>query len=246
MSFTLKIPGANAKQCDVVVSPFYVKVNQHPHFFDADLCAEIDINDPRTTAKLTAGQCNLHLRKKLDGKWGDFRERKLEKKEILDRRTESLKQWQIKQDERHKEREEKSFRNTKKAEEQNWAIERNEKNKVEQWKEEEKKIATDETFDVLENVGEITSASSGISFGSRKSAKKLEKMRKKQQELDEKRLETIDDIDEDEEEEEDIEGNTIFLYSDEPKNLIKMRKKQQLKMGCKKWSKTGPIIKKPC
>lgn len=45
--FEVRIGGVKASQCDITLSPLYVKVNHAPHLFEQDLLHEIDLEHLR-------------------------------------------------------------------------------------------------------------------------------------------------------------------------------------------------------
>ena len=147
---TVAIPGAKASQCDFVVAPHYIKVNQAPHFFEADLQGEIDIEDARTSCKLSVGKAHLTLRKKNKFEtWGDFRAKETDsftRHDIRERRRASLQVWEAAQQRRAEERKDAKWKKEKQGEEEQWRLDREARSKVEGWKDEEKKIAEEDVF----------------------------------------------------------------------------------------------------
>mmetsp|Transcript_43628 Transcript_43628/g.102885 ORF Transcript_43628/g.102885 Transcript_43628/m.102885 type:complete len:832 (-) Transcript_43628:60-2555(-) len=135
--FDLHIRGAKAKNIDIQLCDVYVKVNCHPSFFEVDLRHEIDLDHPKTLARVGAGKVTLSLRKKVPGLWKEFRAEGT-KAEVRERRRLSLEAAVEREKDLEKQKEERKEEKLKAGEHEQWRLDRENREQIEKWEAEEK------------------------------------------------------------------------------------------------------------
>lgn len=73
ITFQVRLPKVQVKQCAVVVSPFFLKVSQTPYLWEQDLLYEVDVDHALTSQRLGVNCVTIVLRKKEVKVWGDVR-----------------------------------------------------------------------------------------------------------------------------------------------------------------------------
>ncbi|CAD7959872.1 unnamed protein product [Amoebophrya sp. A25] len=159
VTFVVRVPAVKANKATVVLSPNYVKVSHEKHFFEQDLVEEIDMD--ASHARISSDKVTLLLKKKVANRWGDFRwqgkTRVGDREALIQRRKDSLAAWEERENRLSAERKDARFKLNKKAEEEQWRLDREGREKIEKWQQEEKQIAEDETFQVLDSLDDASS-----------------------------------------------------------------------------------------
>jgi len=81
ITFVVRIPRVSQKLCTVVISPFFLRVNQtqgnggnNSYLWEQDLLHEIDwTNGAETVARMGVDRVTIVCKKKEVGMWGDIR-----------------------------------------------------------------------------------------------------------------------------------------------------------------------------
>lgn len=152
ITFVVRIPGVKTKLCDVAICSTYVKINHPPYIWEYDLVEEIDVDSTKTYSRISLDRVTVCLKKRVDRLWRDPRYVGQNKEDVHRRRKKAVDEFLAREKQVQEHRKQRKHDLLKKGEEEQWRLDREAREKIDRWQAQEKSIAEDEVFEVLDSL----------------------------------------------------------------------------------------------